>query len=226
MNASRTASERPSSSVNRSLDQSQEAPNRLIWLLIRPPYSFFHAHVLSSNFSLPRPSRVNPSLSKARSTTSCVAIPAWSEPGSHRVGRPRMRATRAMTSCRVTNMACPMCSAPVTFGGGIAMQNGSPVAFGSGWKHPRDSHQSYSRVSVSPCSKFLGKLAWFAPGTTVLLSTLGPAAVEEDAPQRTPNTCLVTGRRGAVRNAFAARAVRVASAAGLSASIGDWITRI
>ena len=66
-------------------------------------------------------------------------MPAWSEPGSHSVGRPRMRATRAITSCRVTNMAWPMCRAPVTLGGGMAMQNGSPVASGSGAKHPRDS---------------------------------------------------------------------------------------
>ena len=48
-----------------------------------------------------------------------VAMPAWSVPGSHSVGRPRMRWYRAMQSCSVTNMACPMCSLPVTLGGGL-----------------------------------------------------------------------------------------------------------
>lgn len=51
---------------------------------------------------------------------TCVAMPAWSVPGSHRVGRPRMRLKRTMMSCSVTNMACPMCRRPVTFGGGMA----------------------------------------------------------------------------------------------------------
>jgi hypothetical protein len=31
---------------------------------------------------------------------------------------------------------------------------------------------------VSPCSKFFGNEEWFAPGTTVVVSTTGP---EEDA---------------------------------------------
>lgn len=41
--------------------------------------------------------------SQASAGTPCltwVAIPAWSVPGSHRVGRPLMRAVRAMISCR------------------------------------------------------------------------------------------------------------------------------
>lgn len=58
------------------------------------------------------------------------------------------------------------------------MQKGSPVAFGSGWKHPLLSHHWYNRSSVSPCSKFFGNEEWFAPGTTVVVSTTGP---EEDA---------------------------------------------
>ena len=41
-----------------------------------------------------------------------------------------MRAQRTMTSCSVTNMACPMCSAPVTFGGGMLITNGSPSPWG------------------------------------------------------------------------------------------------
>ena len=45
-----------------------------------------------------------------------------------------MRALRAMMSWMVTNMACPMCKAPVTFGGGMAMVKGSPVATSDGLK--------------------------------------------------------------------------------------------
>jgi hypothetical protein len=58
-----------------------------------------------------------------RSTTSCVAMPAWSVPGSHSALYPCMRRQRTSASC-TTYIACPMCSDPVTFGGGIAIENG------------------------------------------------------------------------------------------------------
>ena len=82
------------------------------------------------------------------------------------MGRPRMRALRAMMSWMVTNMACPMCKAPVTFGGGMAMVKGSPVATSDGLKYPLSSHILYRRSSTSPCSKFFGRSAWLAPGET------------------------------------------------------------
>lgn len=97
-----------------------------------------------------------------------VAMPAWSVPGTHRVGRPRIRQNLVMISCvdefkkhsktiqnnpnlrqnllpwvsnlkdcstsSVTNMAWPMWRAPVTFGGGIGITNGSPSAAASGLK--------------------------------------------------------------------------------------------
>lgn len=47
---------------------------------------------------------------------------------------------RAGPTCRVTNMACPMCSRPVTLAGGMAMVKGSPVAESSGAKNPCSSH--------------------------------------------------------------------------------------
>jgi hypothetical protein len=55
-----------------------------------------------------------------------------------------MRWKRAITSWSVTNIACPMCSRPVTFGGGIAIVKGGPVAEAAsrGAKWPRDSHQA------------------------------------------------------------------------------------
>jgi hypothetical protein len=45
-------------------------------------------------------------------------MPAWSVPGSHSVGRPDMRFHRVMVSSTAAVSACPMCSDPVTLGGG------------------------------------------------------------------------------------------------------------
>mmetsp|Transcript_8804 Transcript_8804/g.16290 ORF Transcript_8804/g.16290 Transcript_8804/m.16290 type:complete len:210 (-) Transcript_8804:235-864(-) len=91
-----------------------------------------------------------PSFRKARSTSICVAIPAWSVPGSQSVGEPRMRWNRVMISSNATNIAWPMCSLPVTFGGGIEMTkhcwSESPSA---GLKYPDSSHHLYSRSSTS-----------------------------------------------------------------------------
>ena len=55
-----------------------------------------------------------------RMARACVAMPAWSVPGSQSVRRPCMRRKRTMQSCSVANMAWPMCRRPVTFGGGMA----------------------------------------------------------------------------------------------------------
>eukprot|EP00982_Pelagococcus_subviridis_P005107 29475-Pelagococcus_subviridis.AAC.7 len=116
-------------------------------------------------------------------------MPAWSVPGSHSVGRPRIRAFLAMMSCSVTNIAWPMCSAPVTFGGGIAIVNGSPTASSEGLKHPCDSHHSYRRSSVAPCSKFFGRSAWFAPGE------ITPAGGEEEEEETEDALRTIAARR-------------------------------
>jgi len=50
-------------------------------------------------------------------------MPAWSVPGTHSVFSPRMRCMRASASMIVCWNACPMCSVPVTLGGGSWMQN-------------------------------------------------------------------------------------------------------
>ena len=63
-----------------------------------------------------------PSLASWRSTIICVAMPAWSVPGSHSVAKPRMRCQRAMMSICVWLSMCPMCRRPVTLGGGSCMQ--------------------------------------------------------------------------------------------------------
>ena len=63
------------------------------------------------------------------STTICVAMPAWSVPSCHSVLSPRIRWYRISTSISVIWNAWPMCSVPVTFGGGSWMQNaGAPSA--------------------------------------------------------------------------------------------------
>ncbi len=60
-----------------------------------------------------------------RSTIIWVAMPAWSVPGSQSAALPRIRSKRIRTSWSVLLSAWPMCSAPVTLGGGITIVNGS-----------------------------------------------------------------------------------------------------
>ena len=76
----------------------------------------------STNASRPIASRVVPSERSSRSTCVWVAMPAWSVPRIQRVRRPRMRASRISVSWIAPLSACPMCSAPVTLGGGIAIE--------------------------------------------------------------------------------------------------------
>ena len=90
--------------------------------MIVPPDSSFHFHTRATNASRPRSSLVLPSAASWRSTTTWVAMPAWSVPGCQRVSKPSIRFIRMSTSCRVKVKAWPMCSAPVTLGGGMTMQ--------------------------------------------------------------------------------------------------------
>ena len=78
--------------VKRSRSQSTEFPKRRICDVIVPPDSFFHSHTLSINAS--RPISVRDgwfSAASLRSTTICVAIPAWSVPTCHKELKPSMR---------------------------------------------------------------------------------------------------------------------------------------
>ena len=62
-------------------------------------------------------------------------MPAWSVPRIQSVFFPRIRFIRTNASCIDPFSACPMCSTPVTFGGGIATEkfpSGLPSA--RGWK--------------------------------------------------------------------------------------------
>ncbi len=67
-----------------------------------------------------------PSFSRSsRSTTIWVAIPAWSMPGSHIALYAAMRFQRVKMSSIVSPSAWPMCSDPVTLGGGMTIANGA-----------------------------------------------------------------------------------------------------
>ena len=98
--------------------------------MIVPPDASFQRHTRSTNASRPRSCFVLPSAVSWRSTTYCVAMPAWSVPGTQRVLKPSMRFIRTSTSWRVLLSAWPMWSEPVTFGGGITTLNASPGAAG------------------------------------------------------------------------------------------------
>ncbi len=125
----RTAALSPSSIVNRSRDQSQDAPRRLSWLTMVPPDSSFHSQTLATKSSRPMSARLTPCSASCRSTTICVAMPAWSVPGCHSVSKPRIRCQRTRMSWSVLFSAWPMCSEPVTLGGGMTMVKVSAPGF-------------------------------------------------------------------------------------------------
>ncbi len=120
--------------VNRSRDQSTESPSRRICPRIAPPDSAFHRQTRSTNASRPRSCRDLPSPASWRSTTFWVAMPAWSMPGSQRTSYPCMRLRRDRVSWMVWSSAWPMCSDPVTLGGGMTIENGGLSLFGSAVK--------------------------------------------------------------------------------------------
>src|ERR1017187_6795922 len=105
----------------------------------------------------PTPGRVFPVRSlRSRSTTICVAIPAWSTPGTQSTARPCILRQRQSTSSSVRPRACPTCRRPVTFGGGITSEYGTasgPAA--SGRKNPASSWARYQRISNEAGSKVL-----------------------------------------------------------------------
>ena len=90
--------------------------------MIVPPYCSRHCHTRSMNASRPISSRVVPSPSSCFSTCFCVAMPAWSVPRIHFARLPRARWKRISASWIEPLSAWPMCSAPVTFGGGTAIE--------------------------------------------------------------------------------------------------------
>ena len=68
--------------------------------------------------------------SSCRSTIICVAMPAWSVPGSHSARPPLMRRQRVRMSISVWLSMCPMCRRPVTLGGGSRIVKDWPSSLG------------------------------------------------------------------------------------------------
>ena len=99
--------------------------------MIVAPDSSRQLQTRRTNSSRPSSSRVRFMRASMRSTTFWVAMPAWSVPQIQSALRPCMRRSRMMTSCIEPLSAWPMCSEPVTFGGGTATTNGSPGSPGS-----------------------------------------------------------------------------------------------
>src|SRR5215510_13506441 len=75
-------------------------------------------------------------------------MPAWSIPGKYNVLNPRMRCQRVKMSISVWSSMCPICKAPVTFGGGITMEKTGPGAFESARKRLSRTQNSAQRPSI------------------------------------------------------------------------------
>ncbi len=100
-------------------------------------------------------------------------MPAWSVPTTQLTSAPFIRCQRTIVSISVCWNAWPMCSVPVTFGGGSWMHQpeatadrpSPPAGAPSGaWRNsPRDSHSGYQRASIAAGSKLLASAASAAP---------------------------------------------------------------
>ena len=83
-----------------------------------------------------------PSARSCFSITAWTAIEAWSVPQIQSASRPCMRRRRIRASWIEPFRAWPMCSSPVTFGGGSAITYGSPPERGSPAKTPVASQRA------------------------------------------------------------------------------------
>ena len=110
--------------------------------MIVPPYSSRHCpDALDERLAADRLA-AGALATSSFSTCVWVAIPAWSVPRIHFARRPSPRAQRIRQSWIEPLSAWPMCSAPVTFGGGMAIEKFSAgVPSGSGWCSPDSSQR-------------------------------------------------------------------------------------
>src|SRR3954447_22149685 len=152
--------------------------------MIVPPNSSRHSHVFAMNASRPISSRLVPCCLRRFSTWVWVAMPAWSVPRIHFARRPRWRWKRINVSWTEPLSAWPMCSAPVTFGGGIAIEKfSSGVPSGSGWNSPESSQRSTMRGSTSEGSKRLRSFRLDMRGSQCMDEELVPAAHPRHQPR-------------------------------------------
>src|SRR5713101_9997394 len=125
----------------------------------------YHSSTSSANASRPISSLLEPSFASRFSITFCVAIAAWSVPGRNRTSWPVIRLYRAQMSCTVPLSAWPMCSSPVTLGGGRQMVYFGFVLLGSAVKRPAFSQRAYQPGSTAPAS--------YAVGMSVMVLLIG-----------------------------------------------------
>ncbi len=71
--------------------QSTVSPRRRIWVVMVLPDFSFHSQTFFTKSGRPRSWRLMPCSCNWRSTTICVAMPAWSVPGIQAVLKPCMR---------------------------------------------------------------------------------------------------------------------------------------
>ena len=95
------------------------------------------SHTRSTKAWRPTSNRVLPSAASIFSTAFCVAMPAWSVPGTHSAARPRIRSNRISASCTVLLSPWPMWSTAVTLGGGMTMTYGRAPGAVEGENNPR-----------------------------------------------------------------------------------------
>ena len=84
----------------------------------------------------------------SRSTTTWVAMPAWSVPGIQSASYPCIRAAGGSCPGAFAERVADV-QAPVTFGGGITMQYGGLSVGACAWKYPRSIHVFAQRGSTS-----------------------------------------------------------------------------
>src|SRR5260370_30184463 len=75
-------------------------------------------------------------------------MPAWSVPGKYKVLYPRIRCQRVRISISVCSSMCPMCNEPVTFGGGMTIENTGPAALASALNSSSFTQKSAHRGSI------------------------------------------------------------------------------
>ena len=115
--------------VKRRRSQSAEEPILWSWFTIRSSYSSFHFQASFKKPSLPSSHLSMPISFSLLITFTSVAMAAWSVPGCHKASKPCILLKRIRVSCKALSKACPMCSCPVTLGGGIIMVKGFLLGF-------------------------------------------------------------------------------------------------
>ena len=136
--------------------QSTENPAARACSPMRRSCSSRHFSTSATACSAGSSSNRTPCFASRRRTSTCVASPAWSSPGTQRVAVPCIRCWRARTSITVSPSMWPSVSTPVTFGGGSTSENVDPRGDSGARKAALRSHAVCQRVSSSFGSNLVG----------------------------------------------------------------------